>query len=164
LHHYIINLTHYNLWANTKLTGFLKMLSTALLDKDIISSFNTIRKTLYHVWDAEAIWYNRIKGTSLPDWPSNNFTGTNEEAFVGFIEQSAMFARFANNSNEDMIMRQIKYKSLEGKEYENNISEIIVHIMNHSTFHRGQLITMLRNVGFKDLSSTDYITYLREHK
>ena len=164
MHHYISNLTHYNLWANAKLTGFLKELEPALLDKKITSSFNTIRKTLYHVWDAEAIWYNRINGSSFSDWPSKNFTGTNEDAFNGFIEQSGMFARFAENANEDILMRQIKYKSLEGKEYDNNISDIIVHTMNHSTFHRGQIITMLRNAGFTELSSTDYITYLRQQK
>ncbi len=162
--YYIRSLVKYNQWANTELIGFLRKLNPALLDKELVSSFNTIRKTLYHVWDAETIWYNRINGTSFTDWPSKSFNGTDNEAFKGFIEQSSLFTHYAGNVNENELMRSFKYRSLEGKEYENIVSDIIIHTMNHSTFHRGQIVTMLRNVGFTELTSTDYISFLRIQK
>jgi len=159
--HYVRNLAQYNLWANTKLVGFLKKLDPSLLDKEITSSFNTIRKTLYHVWDTQVIWYNRLKGISFSDWPSKHFKGSDEEAFNGFIEQSNMFVELVEEMNDEDLLINFKYKSLEGKEYTNNAAEVLTHVMNHSTFHRGQLVTMLRNAGFTELSSTDYITFIR---
>ncbi len=50
---------------------------------------------------------------------------------------------------------------IDGTAYFNSVEEIIMHVMNHGTYHRGQLITMLRMVGFTAVESTDFIRYLR---
>lgn len=164
LRNQLIQLVHYNQWANTKLVGFLQKLEPALLDKEIPSSFNTIRKTVYHIWDAEYLWYKRLKGISLRDWPSKNFQGSDAEVFNEFIGQSSMFIGYVEDRNEDELLAEITYRSIDGKEHTNTIADIIQHAMNHSTFHRGQLVTMLRNAGFTEFSSTDLITFVREKK
>lgn len=160
----LVSYTKYNLWANAKIAEFLISLDRQLLDKELISSFNTIRKTAYHIWDAEVIWYNRLKGVSFTDWPSKDFSGTDNDFFKKFVEHSSKFPVFVGDKSEDELASTFKYKTLDGKEYENLVGNIIVHVMNHSTFHRGQLITMLRNVGYTDFSSTDYSAFLRENK
>jgi uncharacterized damage-inducible protein DinB len=154
----------YNLWGNAKLTEFLLNLDPELLDKELISSFNTIRKTVYHIWDAEVIWYKRLNGVSVTDWPSKDFKGNDQDFFRKFIEQSSKFTSFVSDKSEAELQADFKYQSLDGKEYQNPVADTILHVMNHSTFHRGQLITMLRNVGFIELSSTDYITFIRENR
>lgn len=160
----LVSYTKYNLWANAKIAELLISLDRQLLDKELISSFNTIRKTAYHIWDAEVIWYNRLKGVSFTDWPSKDFSGTDNDFFKKFVEHSSKFPVFVGDKSEDELASTFKYKTLDGKEYENLVGNIIVHVMNHSTFHRGQLITMLRNVGYTDFSSTDYSAFLRENK
>src|SRR5438128_884263 len=63
----LLQYTKYNLWANTKLLGFIESAvakDPAVLDKEIPSSFNTIHKTLYHIYYAENIWYKRLNGES----------------------------------------------------------------------------------------------------
>ncbi|MCI0450107.1 MAG: DinB family protein [Chlorobi bacterium] len=158
----LLKYTNYNLWANTKLTGFLKNIKPELLDKELLSSFSTIRKTVYHIWDAEQIWYNRLSGTSLTDWPSESFNGS----FDGFVElftgQSQLFIDFVQSKSEAELTQDFEYKSMEGKPNKNPVCDTVLHCMNHSTFHRGQLITMLRNLGHTELSSTDFITFIRE--
>ena len=156
--------TEYNLWANTKLIGFLKNLDLPLIDKELISSFKTIRLTLYHMWDAEILWYNRLHGKSLSNWPSKGFHGTIDEFYKLFLDQSAKFADYTKSAAEKNLKENFSYQSTEGEKYTNRQNDIILHCMNHSTFHRGQIITMIRNTGFTDLSSTDYITFIREHK
>ncbi len=158
------NYTKYNLWANTKLTGFLQKLDTPLLDKELISSFKTIRKTIYHIWDAEILWYSRLKGESLKNWPSESFKGSDNDFFKSFVEQSSKFVGFVEDKSDNHLLDSFTYRSIDGKEFTNSISDTILHCMNHSTFHRGQLVTMLRNVGFTELSSTDYISFIREKK
>lgn len=158
----LVMLTKYNLWANTKISEFLLKLDPALLDKELISSFKTIRETLYHVWDSETIWFTRLNGTSFSSWPSENFTGGDDVAFRLLTEQSAMFISYAEGCSEEKLQNVIKYSSMEDRPYETKVCDIISHVMNHSTFHRGQIITMLRNVGYTELTSTYYITYLRQ--
>lgn len=160
----LLNFTKYNLWANTKITAFLQKLSPPLLDKELISSFKTIRGTVYHICDAEQIWYNRLAGISFSSWPSESFNGTDTDFMKLFTEQSRKFTEYAESKSESELLDRIDYKSLEGKEFTSKISDIVLHCMNHSTFHRGQIVTMLRNVGFTELGSTDYIMYSREMK
>jgi uncharacterized damage-inducible protein DinB len=157
----LISYAKYNHWANSKFIEFFRKLEPSLLDKEIVSSFNSIRKTIYHIWDAEQIWYNRLNGISVTDWPSKSFKGNNEEFFKAFLGQSNLFIDYVSNLDEKTLTEDFTYKTMEGKEYKNPKASSIHHCMNHSTFHRGQIITMLRQVGYTDLDSTDYITYIR---
>ena len=157
--------TKYNLWANTKLVGFIESAlagDPSILDKELVSSFNTIRKTIYHIWDAEQVWYKRLNGESHSNYPGHDFKGGFSEFKKELFSQSQKFIDYVKNLDEKNLLSEFEYKSIEGKSYKNKIYESTHHCMNHSTFHRGQLITMLRHVGFTDLSSTDFITYIRE--
>ena len=159
---HLISLTQYNLWANTKIVQFITEAGDTIADETLISSFPTIRKTLYHTWDAQEIWMKRLKRESTSTWPSHSFTGTLAEALELFLESSSGFVRFAENLQEEDHLSNIKFHSIDGTAYQNTIEEIIMHVMNHGTFHRGQLITMLRNAGFQNVGSTDMIRFFRE--
>jgi uncharacterized damage-inducible protein DinB len=157
----LLNYVKYNFWANTRIADKLKTLSPADWDKEQKSSFKTIRLTLLHIYGAETIWYQRLNGNSLSKFPGVEFTGTNEEATGLLLEASKNFIHFLNSQSGETLKSLCDFKSLEGKAYSTPVSDIILHCMNHSTFHRGQLITMLRNCGADELPSTDYITYIR---
>lgn len=159
----LIEYTKYNLWANSMMVDFIKQIEPQLLDKKLISSFETIRLTLLHTWDAELIWKKRINGNSLTDWPSKSFKGSDEEMFTGFLECSKSWIELVQNKTEEQLNSMFEYSSMEEKKFSNKLWESVHHCMNHSTFHRGQIVSMLRNVGFTELSSTDYITYIREN-
>ena len=154
--------TKYNLWANTMLVDFIKQIEPQLLDKKLTSSFETIRLTLLHTWDAELIWKKRINGNSLTDWPSKSFKGNDEEMFKGFLDCSKSWIDLVQSKTEEQLYSNFNYVNLEGESFSNKLWESVHHCMNHSTFHRGQIVTMLRCVGFTELTSTDYITYIRE--
>jgi uncharacterized damage-inducible protein DinB len=150
-------LTSYNTWANEIICSFiLKAPETA--DIEVVSSFSSIKKTLLHIWDAQVIWHSRINGVSLSGFPGKDFKGTIDDACKGLIESSrqltALIAKHKNNS-------VINYKNLEGKAFQSSLEEIITHVVNHGTYHRGQLITLLRQCGYTDVGSTDYITFCR---
>jgi uncharacterized damage-inducible protein DinB len=154
--------TKYNIWANERICKVLEKLDPAQLDKELISSFNTVRKTMYHVWDAETIWYKRLTGKSLSTWPSESFKGDFAEFQTLFLGGSGKFFMYVLNKDPKQLEQELTYKNLEGKEYTLKIVNIIQHVVNHSTFHRGQIITMLRNLGLTVLPSTDYSAFIRE--
>lgn len=157
----LLSYVKYNFWANTRLTDKLKSISPEDWEKEQKSSFKTIRLTLLHIYGAEIIWYERLNGTSLSKFPGDGFTGTNETAIGLLLEASKNFIHFMNGQSDETLKSSCNFKSLEGKEYSTPVSDIVLHCMNHSTFHRGQIITMLRNCGADELPSTDYITYIR---
>src|SRR5438876_1161828 len=95
----LLQYTKYNLWANTKLLGFIESAmtkDTAIIDKEIPSSFNTLRKTLYHIWGAEQVWYKRLNGESLSHLPGSDFNGNFSEFKSQFLSQSQKFIDYIN--------------------------------------------------------------------
>lgn len=155
----LVKYAAYNLWANDRIANVLKVLDNSVLDKDIPSSFNSIRKTVFHIWDAEFIWLQRLNGLSLTDWPSKQYGAATP--IDKFLETSQSFKQFVEQLPEADFTGNCTYKNLKGDEYHNPRNEVFQHIFNHSTFHRGQIVTMLRNFGVTELPATDFIYYTR---
>ncbi len=162
LHKELGKYAEYNTWANAQFVKLIKDLKKADLDKEQVSSFSSIRKTVYHIWDAQHIWMMRLYGETPLGGVSKNWKGSDEDGIEFLHKSSIPLAQFVHDLSERDIKVSITYTNLEGKEFTNALSDVLMHIFNHSTFHRGQLVTMLRNVGVKDIPSTDYITYCRK--
>ncbi len=158
----LMSLCAYNVWANKRIIEILQNHSEDILDKTIDSSFQSIRKTIYHIWDAQVIWLNRLQGISLNTWPSMEY----DDAFAGydiyFIQQSFDFQKFIETRGDGFFESTCFYKTLNGTNHQTKHWQIILHAMNHSTYHRGQLITMFRMLGITEMLSTDYNFYVGE--
>jgi uncharacterized damage-inducible protein DinB len=153
---------NYNYWANKKLCDLLVTLDDTILEKEIPSSFKTIKDTLFHYWDAQVIWVDRINGIPIKGWPSENFKGSFKDAVDEILKQSESLIALIESKSDEELTQTIEYKNQQGTVFKNTLYEIIMHCMNHSTFHRGQIITMLRLAGVTNLFSTDLITYYRQ--
>ncbi len=158
---YIQQLVKYNVWANTKVAEILCTLTTDELQQEIISSFSSIQKTVLHIWDAEFIWLNRINGIPITTFPSKAYS--NNSAIDAFVNCSLDWQVLMENKSDAYFDELCSYTNLQQKVFNNRMGDIVIHCMNHSTYHRGQLITMLRQLGKEQLPSTDFITFLREN-
>ena len=154
----------YNLWANEKLTAIFKDLDEEKADQFIESSFPSVKKTILHIWDAEVIWLKRLKGEMPKEFPSISFEGTAIEAIDGLLRTSQDFIDFVESKEEPFFNQTFTVQTITSGEYTQKAFDMIHHCMNHSTYHRGQLLTMARQLGLKKLPSTDMIFYLRERK
>ena len=159
----LVNFSNYNHWANERVCSKIKVSGLSILDTETKSSFSTIRKTLYHIWDAETIWYKRLNGESLYFWPSEKFNDSFDDFIWQFLSGSMLLNVYINGKTYAELLADITYSNTKGIKYKNQIAGIIQHCLNHSTHHRGQIYTMLRGFGISDLPSIDYITFLREN-
>lgn len=159
-----IELSDYNYWANKKMCGFLSQLDPDLLDREVSSSFPTLRKTLGHIYDGEFLWLERMEGRMLDYWPSEKLGNDFEALKEGVLEASKNLMGFVARQKEEVFTQPCHYKDIKGREWSQVYFKILTHVFNHSTFHRGQLVTMMRQVGFTDLSSTDYIYFMRQQE
>lgn len=92
----------YNAWANGLFTAIIRDLPEELLDKEIPSSFPSIRKTVVHVWSSENTWLQRLEGVTNPVWLQNSFRGSIDDACEGWDGCSAGIERYIESkANSD---------------------------------------------------------------
>ena len=162
--HNIVQHLSYNLWANERMGHLLMAHDDTVLNAEKKSSFPSIAKTILHIWDAETIWLTRLKGGSLSDWPSKSFSGNKADRLKGLINRSAELLQYIKEKGEAFQQEIIVYKNMKGDPYQNTVEEILFHLVNHGTYHRGQIITLLRDSGVTQLVSTDLIAWFREQR
>ena len=159
----LVEYAHYNLWANENLITLFRSVDDALISQNIVSSFPSIRATLLHILDAETVWIERLNGNSMNAFPSINFDGTNEEVFEKVLNKSKEFALYVEDLHAAVLRDKRTFTTFAGIEMKEQIRIMIQHCMNHSTFHRGQLVMMCRQLGISPIPKTDFIYYSREH-
>jgi uncharacterized damage-inducible protein DinB len=162
-HHLIKHLT-YNLWANERIGHLLMAQDDSIIYAEHKSSFPSIAKTIFHIWDAEVIWLTRMQGGTLADWPSKSFTGTKADMLHGFIKASTDLLQFLKEQDASFPQQKLVYKNMKGDAYENYMEEVLFHLVNHGSYHRGQIITLLRESGVTQVVNTDLINWFREQK
>jgi uncharacterized damage-inducible protein DinB len=152
----------YNLWANQQIIAILKQLSDDQLDQVIVNSFPSITKTISHIWLAEYLWLKRWQGTSLKTFPFSDFKGTHHQRFEEVLKTSTAIKDYVATINQSDLAEGITIQTLEGNEYSHTRHQLIHHCLNHSTYHRGQLVMMCKQLGIQELGPFDYIWYLRQ--
>jgi uncharacterized damage-inducible protein DinB len=151
----------YNLWANGALAGPIQALDSAVQMQPVRSSFPSLHATLLHMWDAESIWWQRMKLQEQVVRPSENFTGDTGVVVKGLLEQSKQWADWVQGAHEHMLEHQFIYRSSKRETFKQPVYQVLLHLLNHSTYHRGQLVTMLRQLGVTTIPGTDFIAWSR---
>lgn len=151
----------FNVWANTEIVNWLKTKPLELMEQEQASSFPNIKMTLLHIWGAEKIWLERLQGESPTVILFQTFTGNTQDVFEGLVEMSAAFHRLVQSQSIEDLERLSDFRLINGTEDRQARAGMIHHCMNHSTYHRGQVVTMARSLGLTDPPSTDYMRYLR---
>jgi uncharacterized damage-inducible protein DinB len=157
----LLNYSRFNLWANQRVCDYLKSLPSEEINREIVSSFSSLKKTVFHIYGAQAIWIQRLNGNSVVSFPDATAFGESQ-LLEALIETSKQLIEFTETSSDTFLQSEVDYKNLVGDEFKNTVADILQHVINHSTFHRGQIITMLRQLGHTKLFATDYIAFCRE--
>lgn len=160
----LLQLATYNMWANQRLLHVLGGLGEERLDKDLGSSFPTLRSTIYHIWDVESIWYQRLQLATPVVRPTAGFTGTWQEFAQQFGRQSTMLKDFVATASDARLAHTIEYHHAVKGICKSAVQHALLTVFNHSTFHRGQLVTMLRQSGVSKIPATDFIEFTRSKK
>lgn len=151
----------YSLWANEQLMNTIRQLPPSKHQEETPSSFPTLHKTVLHMWDAESIWWQRLEGTASLTIPSKVFTGEIDALADGLLGQNRQWLSRVKAMSEAAVQQPIRYKNLKGVDFEDPMYVILNHVFNHGTYHRGQLVTMLRALGVVEIPQTDFIYWHR---
>ena len=152
-----IDYANYNVWSNTRLLNTLLKQEDNLIEKELVGSFSTIRATMLHLWFAETGWLSRLRGNG---WKASNVTAfedSNEVLFKSWQKTSEEFKNFVEMAD---LEKEVSFKH-KGEVYSIPTREIVQTVFNHGSFHRGQIVMMMRQLGITDIPQTDYIEWVR---
>ena len=152
-----LQLYDYHIWANERVWNHLQSLPEDLFLQEVNLGFKSIARSLRSPCGAEEVWFARIKEESPPSLAARPFA--NLEATYQYMSRLQTEHHEYLASVGDMG-KVVTYHNTAGEAFQNSISEILQQVVNHGTYHRGNITTMLRHLGHKGLI-TDYIAFLR---
>jgi len=160
--HYIQLLYEFNSWANHRILDACAPLTPEQFVKDLGSSFPSVRDTLAHIYGAEVVWCARWHGeTPTALTPATDYPDA-ETLRRAWVEHEGKVRGFLENLGDDGIHKEIEYRTIAGKAYRQEFSQMLLHVVNHATYHRGQVTTMLRQLKAAPPKSTDLVVFFRE--
>jgi uncharacterized damage-inducible protein DinB len=154
----------HNLWANKQLIDVINQLTPAQIQQQITSSFPGIFKTVLHLLDAESMWWQRLKLKEHVERPSETFTGDFSELQQRLITQSTLYEQWTGSLLDHQLQHVFAYQRSKTEQQKQPVYQALLHIFNHGSYHRGQLVTMLRQLGITTIPQTDFNAYLRQKK
>lgn len=150
----------YSGWASRKLVDAAGELSPEDRTRPMGVSHESLQKTLGHIYAADQVWYSRTVDSSVPlpvlgaDYTMDALTGD-------WVELQKKWESWADSLSDGDLERVAAYKLRDGSSGEAAVWQIVMHVVNHGTLHRGQVMAMMRQLGSKP-PATDLIFYYRE--
>ena len=151
----------YNGWANQRVRNSIQNLDPEVFQRDLGASFGSLQGTVAHLVSAQWNWLRRWKGqpASRP-LPEETFASP-REANRRWVEVDQALAGFVEGLDAGGLQRSIALTTPQGSRYSSPLWRAMLHVVNHSSYHRGQIAAMLRQVGAVP-KATDLMLYYRE--
>ena len=153
----------YGRWANGLVFEAAAALPAEQLSHSVASSFPSVVSTLGHLVGAEWVWLRRWLGDSpsaFPDWVAKPALADLRTRLSAVEEEREAYLGSLADGD---LSRVVSYRTLGGQAFSDPVGPLMQHVVNHSTYHRGQVATQLRQLGVKP-PSTDFIVFLRRPK
>jgi len=156
---YFAELANYNNWADKISIEWLNQINDEQWEQTVESSFSSVKATATHIVSAKKIWIDFWTKVPNPAYLSSEFKGTKTELIEIWQNKSVDLKNFIENFPEEDYEKPITFIYPNGKEGQMIFWQTFPHFVNHATYHRGQLVTLLRQAGFTNFSNTDLATY-----
>ncbi|HKN34639.1 MAG TPA: DinB family protein [Terriglobales bacterium] len=143
-------LFRYDEWANREVIASLKAAGRPPARSP---------QLIAHVLGTEYEWFSRIEGSRSPlvVWPDLEVAECDEHA--GHLH--TMWSNYLDNSMGEHLSRPVSYKNSKGESWTNSVEDILMHVVMHSAYHRGQIAADMRAAGYTP-AYTDFIHGVRQ--
>jgi uncharacterized damage-inducible protein DinB len=154
-------LVDYHYWARDRIITAITRLSPEQYTQEVVSSFPSVRDTVVHTYAAEWVWYQRWQGESPTALiPGDRFPDVESLRRAWIDLEHQIRAHLASRGQAD-LSAVIEYRLLNGTPGATPFWQMLQHVVNHGSYHRGQVTTLLRQLGATAPESMDLITFYR---
>lgn len=171
---YYQHLAHYNQWINKRIYSATAGLNQQELSKNRGAYFGSIIGTLNHILVGDIFWFKRFANHPANYQSLEYFRSVNKPASLDEMlhdelsnllevreHTDAVIVQFISELTDEMIASTLKYKNSKGQEFNKNMGDLLLHVFNHQTHHRGQVSTLLYQAGI-DVGMTDMVVGIAE--
>jgi uncharacterized damage-inducible protein DinB len=151
-------LFNYHAWATDKLIAYIEKEVPESFSTQLTSVFPSIEETFMHQYEVDSLWYGRMNREYHGENRKLSSPGESRGAFQDLHNE---IKRFIAASSD--LTSSIHYRTSSGENFTNQLEDLLQHLVNHGTYHRGNISAMLRQQGYPG-HSTDYIYFLRERE
>ena len=157
----IVLLYDFNSWANHRSMEAASALPPEQFTKPLGSSFPSVRDTLAHICGGEWVWLERFLGRSPTSMPDNSVFPDIASLRSHWQPIGTSLLAFVRGLKPEDLDRVLEYKTMKFGVYKNPLWQSLQHLVNHGTYHRGQVATLLRQHGAQPFQ-TDLMHFYRE--
>lgn len=161
----IKNLFRYNSWANGRILETLESVPEESYFRDLKSSHGGLHGTMNHMIFAQEVWLLRWTGQSIdPAYATvkrSNTFGALRREWDRIEAETASY--LASTLSDGLLLETFDIRNSRGDTFIHSYGDSMVHLLNHSTYHRGQLAGMMRQLGISP-PGTDFILFTRERR
>lgn len=162
-HRYLEQLLDYHYWAQERVFNAVEALSPGQFTQDLGNSFSSVRDTLVHIHFAERVWYARWHEEPFPKVPAEAFPDL-ESVRQASGEHEERMRSFLDGLGQDGVNQPLEYSSrMDGRDHKSPFWQMFQHVVNHGTYHRGQITMMLRQLGAEPVG-TDLMLFYWERE
>jgi uncharacterized damage-inducible protein DinB len=155
-------LLDFHYWARDRMFDALEPLTLEQFTRDLGNSFRSIRDTVAHIYGAEWVWYMRWHGTSPTSLlPPDQFPDL-ASLRTSWADHEQKMRAFIGGLDDESMTRVLPYKMFSGASGASPLWQMLQHVVNHASYHRGQVTTMLRQIGCAAPKGMDLIAFYRE--
>ena len=151
----------YTLWADRQILQTVRQVGTEDLTRDAGTSFGSLLGTLAHILGAERMWLSRFAGAGLDRVPSIEGFPTLPAWIAGWEETAAGLEAFLASLTDEQLAAPLTWTNTRGASLTRPLWQPVLQLVNHSTYHRGQVVSLLRQMGYA-APTTDLIYYFLE--
>jgi uncharacterized damage-inducible protein DinB len=152
----LLDYAGFNAWAQEQILKFVCELTPEQQHQEVVSSFSGLYKTLLHVWVAENAWFKRLGGESPLPISYDPFSGSTKDLSQALEALDQQLVTWIGNQNAAALGEILNYVNFKGEKQERAIYRVVMHAINHATYHRGQVVTILRQLGVENIPATDF--------
>ena len=162
--HELRDLLDYHYWARDRMLEAVSRLTAPQFVRGLGNSFSSIRDTQAHIYAVERVWCSRWQGTSPTTMSSGAEFSDVASLRRAWSEHEGAVRSVLEKFGQGGVDQVVEYRSIDGTVYRNVFWQMLQHVVNHASYHRGQVTTMLRQLGAEPPPSMDLITYYRERR
>jgi len=155
-------LVDYHYWARDRVLDAADRLTPEQLTKPLGNSFSSVRDTLVHLYAADWIWCSRWEGESPSTMPSPDAFPDVAAVRLTWNEHERRVRAVLDRLGEHGVQEPLEYRTTEGRTQAQIFWHQLQHVVNHGSYHRGQVTTMMRQLGVAPPKSMDLIAFHRE--
>ena len=155
-------LVDYNYWARDRVLDAIATITPEQFIRPMGSSFSSVHDTVAHICAAERIWITRLKGEKLQGVPKPDRLPDVDAARKEWAELESDMREQLARLGPEAVEHTIEYQDLRGNDQLDVLWQVLQHVVNHGTYHRGQITTMLRQLDASPPKSMDLIAFYRD--